>query len=277
MQCSEICGVYHGFMPICVESKSLYDYLTWLYSLMIPFFIKNKKQEQQKEEQEINLYPYFPSEPGDFFYYYPYYKIFASVVSRAFYITLLFFNFFLACYFFNIFFSFNFFNFSIGFTEDSFLFNFFDSINKYYWNSLVENTVSSPSYLNDNNGSRFSLTVTKNPSSQVLNTLYASKDKLEEMVYDGTLNNRNRQLVWHHLRPLYDLGERFHIQEVYATAWYDGSKEAVRTLNSFPLLNSKGILGDFRKELFLELISNNKNFNLPKYNPQLFDLLEHRR
>ena len=27
-QCSEICGVYHGFMPICIESVSLQKYLS---------------------------------------------------------------------------------------------------------------------------------------------------------------------------------------------------------------------------------------------------------
>jgi len=31
-QCSEICGVYHGFMPTVVESVSHIDYLTWLDS-----------------------------------------------------------------------------------------------------------------------------------------------------------------------------------------------------------------------------------------------------
>nr|YP_009912215.1 cytochrome c oxidase subunit 2 [Phallus echinovolvatus]QLD96653.1 cytochrome c oxidase subunit 2 [Phallus echinovolvatus] len=31
-QCSEICGVYHGFMPTCVESVSAENYLTWLDS-----------------------------------------------------------------------------------------------------------------------------------------------------------------------------------------------------------------------------------------------------
>ena len=31
-QCSEICGVNHGFMPIAVEVVSLEDYLTWVYS-----------------------------------------------------------------------------------------------------------------------------------------------------------------------------------------------------------------------------------------------------
>lgn len=31
-QCSEICGVYHGFMPTCVESVDLYSYLSWLHS-----------------------------------------------------------------------------------------------------------------------------------------------------------------------------------------------------------------------------------------------------
>lgn len=29
-QCSEICGVYHGFMPIVVEAVSVEDYLTWI-------------------------------------------------------------------------------------------------------------------------------------------------------------------------------------------------------------------------------------------------------
>jgi cytochrome c oxidase subunit 2 len=28
--CSEICGVNHGFMPICVEAMSLEDYVTWV-------------------------------------------------------------------------------------------------------------------------------------------------------------------------------------------------------------------------------------------------------
>lgn len=31
-QCSEICGVNHGFMPIAVEVVSLEDYLSWVYS-----------------------------------------------------------------------------------------------------------------------------------------------------------------------------------------------------------------------------------------------------
>jgi cytochrome c oxidase subunit 2 len=31
-QCSELCGVYHGFMPICIEAVSLEKYLTWLDS-----------------------------------------------------------------------------------------------------------------------------------------------------------------------------------------------------------------------------------------------------
>ena len=29
-QCSELCGVYHGFMPICIERVSLEKYLNWL-------------------------------------------------------------------------------------------------------------------------------------------------------------------------------------------------------------------------------------------------------
>jgi cytochrome c oxidase subunit 2 len=31
-QCSELCGVYHGFMPICIEAVSLEKYLSWLDS-----------------------------------------------------------------------------------------------------------------------------------------------------------------------------------------------------------------------------------------------------
>ena len=31
-QCSEICGVWHGFMPIAVEAVSVQDYLAWVAS-----------------------------------------------------------------------------------------------------------------------------------------------------------------------------------------------------------------------------------------------------
>lgn len=31
-QCSELCGVYHGFMPICVEAVSKEKFLSWLDS-----------------------------------------------------------------------------------------------------------------------------------------------------------------------------------------------------------------------------------------------------
>jgi cytochrome c oxidase subunit 2 len=31
-QCSEICGVYHGFMPVVVEAVSVQDYLAWVDS-----------------------------------------------------------------------------------------------------------------------------------------------------------------------------------------------------------------------------------------------------
>lgn len=31
-QCSELCGVNHGFMPIAVEVVSVKDYLTWVYA-----------------------------------------------------------------------------------------------------------------------------------------------------------------------------------------------------------------------------------------------------
>ena len=31
-QCSEICGVWHGFMPICIEAVSDNDFLIWVDS-----------------------------------------------------------------------------------------------------------------------------------------------------------------------------------------------------------------------------------------------------
>jgi len=31
-QCSEICGVNHGFMPIVVEAVSLEKYISWITS-----------------------------------------------------------------------------------------------------------------------------------------------------------------------------------------------------------------------------------------------------
>ncbi len=34
-QCSEICGAYHGFMPICIEGTTIYDYLTWLSTTLV--------------------------------------------------------------------------------------------------------------------------------------------------------------------------------------------------------------------------------------------------
>lgn len=29
-QCSELCGVYHGFIPICIQAVNLQDFLIWL-------------------------------------------------------------------------------------------------------------------------------------------------------------------------------------------------------------------------------------------------------
>ena len=40
-QCSEICGVYHGFMPTAVEALSLHDYLSWIDSAALPVFISS--------------------------------------------------------------------------------------------------------------------------------------------------------------------------------------------------------------------------------------------
>jgi hypothetical protein len=42
-QCSEICGVYHGFMPIAVDSLSLFDFLTWLNSMFFSPFKRSNR------------------------------------------------------------------------------------------------------------------------------------------------------------------------------------------------------------------------------------------
>ena len=57
-QCSEICGVYHGFMPIAVESVSVLDYLSWLTSMVIPAVsvVKfNNNEDKNNENNDINI------------------------------------------------------------------------------------------------------------------------------------------------------------------------------------------------------------------------------
>lgn len=41
-QCSELCGTYHGFMPIKVEVVELPDYLTWISNLGLISILSNK-------------------------------------------------------------------------------------------------------------------------------------------------------------------------------------------------------------------------------------------
>jgi len=40
-QCSEICGVWHGFMPIAVEAVSMEKYIAWLDSQLLSFAMSN--------------------------------------------------------------------------------------------------------------------------------------------------------------------------------------------------------------------------------------------
>lgn len=40
-QCSEICGVYHGFIPICIEAVSAEKYLSWIDSIATSPFQSN--------------------------------------------------------------------------------------------------------------------------------------------------------------------------------------------------------------------------------------------
>ena len=41
-QCSELCGTYHGFMPIKVEVVELPEYLTWISNLGLITLLSNK-------------------------------------------------------------------------------------------------------------------------------------------------------------------------------------------------------------------------------------------
>ena len=50
-QCSEICGVNHGFMPICVKAVSLDDYISWVssqFDFFFSFFFAFRKQSARK-------------------------------------------------------------------------------------------------------------------------------------------------------------------------------------------------------------------------------------
>jgi cytochrome c oxidase subunit 2 len=44
-QCSEICGVNHGFMPVVIEAVSFESYLTWFKDTLVSMgtIIKNTK------------------------------------------------------------------------------------------------------------------------------------------------------------------------------------------------------------------------------------------
>ena len=52
-QCSEICGVWHGFMPIVVEAVSANDFLVWIDSASSSsLFLINKKIKFKKDNNK---------------------------------------------------------------------------------------------------------------------------------------------------------------------------------------------------------------------------------
>jgi cytochrome c oxidase subunit 2 len=53
-QCSELCGTYHGFMPICVKIESVENYLGWISTLAF-FFTKNSITQGHKQWSIKNL------------------------------------------------------------------------------------------------------------------------------------------------------------------------------------------------------------------------------
>lgn len=56
-QCSELCGTYHGFMPIQVEVSSVEDYLSWISSLIIYFFISNNRLLKSNNQNFLRTNP----------------------------------------------------------------------------------------------------------------------------------------------------------------------------------------------------------------------------
>ena len=59
-QCSELCGVNHGFMPICVEAVSLTDYLAWIDVKMSEFAPEVEPQVPLAVEAEAEVEPQVP-------------------------------------------------------------------------------------------------------------------------------------------------------------------------------------------------------------------------
>ena len=59
MQCSEICGPYHGFMPIQIDSLQIFEYLTWLNSMVFwgVFSLQNSKLKYFLTGFKYNPYP----------------------------------------------------------------------------------------------------------------------------------------------------------------------------------------------------------------------------
>jgi cytochrome c oxidase subunit 2 len=52
-QCSELCGVLHGFMPVVIEAVSLEQYLAWLSDQISPLF-------NQRRLYPLYLLMYYP-------------------------------------------------------------------------------------------------------------------------------------------------------------------------------------------------------------------------
>ena len=60
-QCSELCGTYHGYMPIQVEVGSVEDYLSWISSLVFSFFISNNKLLKSTNRKYMSTTPSGPT------------------------------------------------------------------------------------------------------------------------------------------------------------------------------------------------------------------------
>ena len=45
-QCSEICGINHGFMPIVVESLSVKKYSSWVFNSLVSVVEREKKANE---------------------------------------------------------------------------------------------------------------------------------------------------------------------------------------------------------------------------------------
>jgi len=60
-QCSELCGTYHGFMPIQIEVGSVEEYLSWISSLVSAAFLTINNKNLHSKPLSLIFFSYLHS------------------------------------------------------------------------------------------------------------------------------------------------------------------------------------------------------------------------